>query len=170
MATLKSAYQTQKYVNKFQNSPIYCGRNDNPWLTEGYYFWHGTVDLAHWWGKIVRKYNKYCIFSAEIEFNGEEYLDLVGNVSDIEDFRKTYSLLKEKCPFEEFTVSRILKIFLKINPDIKIVRAISQHKINSDTTIKFIDNDSSYLNITPAIQLCVMDINLIKNFNRVYPK
>lgn len=168
MSTIKPAYQTQKYESKYQSNPVYCGRTDKPWLTEGYYFWHGFIELAHWWGRDVRKYHKYCIFESEIEYNDDNFLDLVGNVDDIKAFKLTYDELREKRPDEEFTVPQVLKFMLKISPEIKVIRAKSQHQIGSDSRLAFVETDRSFMEVLPPIQVCVTDNKLIKKFDKVF--
>jgi hypothetical protein len=41
---------------------------ENTWLGDGYYFWDGHIELAHWWGR-VHRHNKYIICEADAVYD-----------------------------------------------------------------------------------------------------
>lgn len=66
----------------------------NSWLGDGYYFWDGHIDLAHWWGKVHRN-GEYFIASGEAIY-GTSCWDLHGRSDLREEFRSLVLLLDEE--------------------------------------------------------------------------
>jgi hypothetical protein len=60
-------YQTLEdrgnYEENENEGPYPCSWN-NTWLGEGYYYWYHHIKLAHWWGAVRYKGNKYVIFES----------------------------------------------------------------------------------------------------------
>lgn len=160
-----------------QDGPFPCERLD-AWVGNGYYFWESFIDNAHWWGDKGYK-SKYVICKAECDLDPEKILDLVGNTDDIMLFREwTNALQKEGLVTDETTVARILHYIKEFASSFNY-EAIRVYGIDSVSpkrtrlTFRRLFNPSSvsYLDLSPAIQLCIFEktgLNL-RNFKIVHP-
>ena len=90
------------YVNKI--GPF--SSNKSHWLGKGYYFWDGLISRAHWWGQRHCNGN-YMICRAWAEIDDDAYLDLAGNMQQLEQFKTYYNLIQKKS-------SNIFFFFIKI--------------------------------------------------------
>ena len=143
--------------------PIYC--QSNPWLGKGYYFWDGFIELAQWWG--VKHYQSfYFICQAKLEVDSEVLFDLAGSTQDMRLFNSAYQLLKVKMGYRKMTVAAVLAAMRRMsNFPYKVIRARSEHHVFFNERLSFVENDKSYMNTIPAIQICVMDKNLLSEFH-----
>lgn len=143
--------------------PIYC--RSNPWLGKGYYFWDGFIELAQWWG--CKHYaSSYYICQAKMLVPSEQVLDLVGNTHDMIVFNTALKMLKKKLNSQSLTVAAVLAAMRKMTSfPYKVIRARSEHNVYANERIRFVENDFSYMNTIPAIQICIMDRNLIEDFH-----
>jgi len=157
------------YVEKF--GP-FLSKSEYSWLGVGYYFWERFLKIAHWWGESHCK-GSYMICKAHAEFNDDEVLDLAGNTEQMEYFRKTCEALEKEYPQQRITISYVIH-YLK-DKKIFAYKVIRAHSINCgegdvyyrrNFTEKF---PNSYLNLMPAIQLCVVDKSCVKDYSIIYP-
>lgn len=135
---------------------------DKPWLGEGYYFWDTFIELAHWWGRQGYN-NSYMICEATCDDNGNIF-DLVGNTEHIRILDQYRSLLNERRPNQEITVSFIIMHMIKILKDFPYhaIRAYGIDTINQNENlkkyrVKFNSNKRAYLDLMPAIQICIIN-------------
>lgn len=157
-------------VEKF--GPFLCVRN--AWLGRGYYFWDRFYEIANWWGET--HYNgRYMICSASAGFKDEELLDLVGNTYDMDNFRKTCEALENKYPNRYITISYVIE-YLK-SKGLFAYKAIRAHSIDCGEgdrlyRRRFRQNQqtNAYLNLMPAIQLCICDKSYVHNYHIIYPE
>lgn len=165
---LNYLYQTLEDRNNPEyiesNGPFKC-RHKTSWLGDGYYFWDGFIELAHFWGK-NSGYVNYVICNATANLNEDLCYDLVGNISHITDMRNIVNrMVSEKLADKKTTVKRILE-FMKKNGCFK------QHAIRVSGTSSIAANDGNesflqrfkfdeklpaYLDLIPPIQVCIYD-------------
>ncbi len=159
------------------HGPYRCNRAD-AWLGEGFYFWETFLENAHWWGNSTYPGN-YIICKAVCDFEESKCLDLVGNTAQIEEFRKSFELLKlQKLATDTTTVARILQ-FLRTKTKLSDIEACRAYGIGSKSkdsqfgqTINFVRNKPQYLDLIPAIQICFYRTNALnlRNYKIVYPE
>lgn len=76
------------------------GKGEEPkfqFLGEGYYFWDDNIERAHKWGKQHCE-GSYRILEAQLELQGDNFLDLVGSREDLRIFLNAFSVMKKKYP------------------------------------------------------------------------
>jgi len=138
----------------------------NEWLGDGYYFWEGSIKLAHWWGKVhyKRAGKHYAICRTFFHWEDGEILDLVGNTQQIKEVWKLVRQLKVNPYYDssEFSAQFIINHIRKhaVKPFYyKAIRVYSE-QCSGDKEVKdsklFFDGHS-YLNLCPEIQICVLD-------------
>ena len=90
------AFHTCHKNNTTYKAP-FLSKQDNQWLTQGYYFWTDSDYFAKKWGKThyQDKSDEYCIMKFDLPFKKEELLDLVGNVAHKIEFYKVLKSLKK---------------------------------------------------------------------------
>nr|DAN18518.1 MAG TPA: hypothetical protein [Bacteriophage sp.] len=155
--------------------PFPCKKE--PWLGRGYYFWDTFKELAHWWGK-VGYHGNYFICECYCNDCSSEIFDLVGNTSHILEFKKYAQAIQEIYPEQKLTVPFIIEHMKKRSKF--IYRAIRANPIgctNGDEYLKtqrmyFIRKNSAYLDMTPPIQICIIDKSFVNNnsFKIIYPE
>lgn len=174
MSKIKILYQTlEDRLNPMEvkeHGPYRC-EHDKAWLGNGYYFWDTFIDLAHWWGKMAHK-NKYIIGKIEYFYDEEKIYDLL-DPDNLLDFQNYYTMLKQKTK-RKYTVSAILQHMKEhTNFNYLGVRIRGEHSTKDikENKVRFIDNRSSFLDMTPPIQICLFDDNDVKSYNYeiVYP-
>lgn len=140
--------------------PFKCSKE--PWLGEGYYFWDTFIELAHWWGRQGYQ-NSYMICEATCEDN-DKIFDLVGNTEHMQIMHDYSKLLKKKEPNLKITVPSIIMHMREIirNFPYNAIRASGVDTINQDGSlkkcrIKFNYHTKAYLDLKPAIQICIID-------------
>jgi hypothetical protein len=145
------------------NAPFICKRK-NAWLGEGYYFWDTLIENAHWWGQSQYKGN-YVI----VEYHCDSYttsgkcFDLHGNMEHLRDFNATVEFLKSK-GLQTTTVAKVIE-YLKGKTDFasvfEAIRAYGHFSKsnNNITSIPFETEKKHYLELTPAVQICLFRKN-----------
>ncbi len=139
----------------------------NPFLGTGYYFWDYNKEMAKWWGK--KQYdNNYYIFEAEIPYNQEITLDLVGNRQHMQwliEMMNMFMEENEEC--KSWSIGQFIEFLKDIRnlPEYKdifpyqIIRAID-HSVKNGI-FDFYPNSKEYIMLNPRIIICV--INATKN-------
>lgn len=178
---IKNIYQTVKDRNNPDDvelsGPFLCNRN--PWLGEGYYFWDTFIDLAHWWGWQGYQ-GSYMICQASCEDNRDKIFDLLGDTEHVLEMKAYKEVLEKKNPGQKITVSFIIQHMRKhSNFDYYAIRASGVDTVNKDikdlklmnNRIKFKSGNEAYLDLTPPIQICIIDKKGIglKNYKVIYP-
>lgn len=180
---IKNIYQTVEDRNNPDEvesfGPFIC--NQNPWLGEGYYFWDTFIDMAHWWGWQGYQ-GSYMICQASCEDNSEKIFDLLGETEHLQEVRVYKEFLEKKNPGKKITVPFIIQHMRKHsgNFDYCAIRASAVDTVNKDIqNIKLMKNrvifnsrNDAYLDLTPPIQLCIIDKRKIglKNYKVIYPE
>lgn len=145
-----------------RQGPFICER-DNAWLGTGYYFWDTFIELAHWWGDYGYNRN-YMICEASCDEN-DKIFDLVGNTDHIQILDKYSKLLKEKKPKQTITVAFVImhmRLILKKDFRYKAIRAngidtVNKGKLIEENRLCFNFNNRAYLDLKPAIQICIIN-------------
>lgn len=147
-------------------APIFCEKD--PWLGKGYYFWDNLRERARWWG--VKRYNnEYYVCEAYADIEDGRYLDLVGTTGDLLKFRNWYSDIRKSHKGKDVTISwMIAKLRRDNNFPFDALRAESRD-CGDDYKVHFVTkNTNSYLNLNPAIQVCIYNKNCIKDYKIIY--
>lgn len=155
--------------------PFLCQRN--PWLGNGYYFWDTFIELAHWWGR--QGYNStYMVCQASCLNNLDRIFDLVGNTTHMQIMKKYKQILEERKPDTKITPAFIIMHMKNVARvfDYAAIRACGVDSVNYDcelkvNRLKFRKSGRAYLDLTPAIQICIIDKKQIElsNYKIVYP-
>lgn len=144
------------------NAPFICTAA-NAWLGIGYYFWDTLIDNAHWWGN-VRYRNGYVIVEYScLPFHSEKCFDLHGNMEHLKYFNEIIEYLKTKKLFRpDTTVARVIE-FLKAKANMlekyDSIRAYGFYSKSDKNTILFVSGQRYYLDLTPAVQVCLFTKN-----------
>lgn len=161
------------------NGPFLCDRT-NAWLGDGFYFWDGFKENAHWWGETCNYKNGYIICAAEYDYNDIECFDLVNNEEHIKLFASTIEIMRSKGLYKTgiTTVARIIQF---VKEELKIFRytasrvlGINSKPYNSKYSAQAIfdiKRPNRYLDLSPAIQICFYkrtSLNL-RNYRIIYP-
>lgn len=154
-----------------KDGPIKCCLN--AWLGDGYYFWDGFVDCAHWWGGHHLN-NKYMICQASVEENDENYLDLFGNTTDMGLFSKSLALIKSELGRDDLTVSEAIA-FLKEKTGFKKYTVIRAESPNCGSnlpceSVNYVRNNKSRLELRRMIQVCVCERGIVYGYKVIYPE
>lgn len=149
------------------NAPFIC-RDRNAWLGIGYYFWDTFIELAHWWGRSHYKGNGYMICKTSCYLSDDEILDLVGNMSQLQDFKEYVSILRQQYPRTDWKVGGVIEHMKKINAfNYKAIRVNGESSAKRDTSITNMrmtfspQNNIAYLDMCPQIQVCVIDRRIL---------
>lgn len=161
------------------NGPFKCTRAD-AWLGAGYYFWDTFIDNAHFWGdKAYLQNGKYYIIAlSKIELPGSKALNLLAP-GDLLRFKSWIDSYKRSYPESVATTSRVIRYieercggklpFQAIIADFKdsIIDKRFSNRINP--TINY---NKAYLDLQPAIQICLKNKSVVgeNNFKVVYPE
>ena len=181
---MKKLYQTlenRSNPDEIENyGPFKC-RTATSWLGEGYYFWDGFIELAHFWGK-NGAYSNYVICEADADLHDENCYDLVGNIEHLKDFRSIIALTEQEGLVDNGTTVRRILTFMKDRGLFKhssvrasAINSINDVEDNKDFTlrVKFIEHkkSSAYLDVIPPIQICIFDCSKValKNYKIVFP-
>lgn len=164
------------------NAPFLCKDTSEQleaWFGEGYYFWDTLIQLPHWWGKshYIRRNKKYAICSTTLLCPNNEVLDLVGNVEQINDVREYVDILEQTPEYGSatFTAQFIIN-HMRRHTDFpyKAIRGCGTNSVSSDQNItkyRFPFSNRSQIDLCPAIQICVLDLSVIKRpMQIIYPE
>lgn len=152
------------YVNEAGPFPS----STSHWLGKGYYFWDGLMQRAHWWGEHHCGGN-YMICRAWAELDDGAYLDLAGNMQQLEQFRSHYEIIQKMHSKCEITVSFAIAKLKKDNLfPYQAVRSLS-NECGGDYAVRYVDYHSSYLNLSPPMQICIYMYNRVKGYHVIYP-
>src|SRR5690606_5475764 len=173
---LRTVYQTLEFRNNndqvLEHGPYDCNKS-NAWLHSGFYFWEEFIEPAHHWGKTYNK-NSYIITIGECVITEEELFDLVGNPKHLRMFRETIEYLNDLgLVNEETTVAHIIDYLMKEEVfDFIATRANTTESFRRYNllSLKFAINYDIELNLNPAIQICIYDLekSCFGNFKIVY--
>ena len=156
--------ENPEYVNK--NGP-FPGVTSH-WLGKGYYFWDNLITRAHWWGD-SHCGGKYMICRAYALIDDGSYLDLAGNMLQLQEFKEKYDVIQKMHPTRTITISFAIN---KLRKDhlfpYQAVRSLS-NECGGDVAVNYVDNHPSYLNFSPPMQVCVYPFNCIKDYHVIFP-
>ena len=146
-----------------------------PFLGEGYYFWDDNLDLAHHWGRVHYR-GKYTILEADLSFQDQELLDLVGSRQDMRYFQEIRNeLLKGGYIEGDWEVSKMIAFLRKLRSEPAIeeglfpfiaIRAVD-HSMVSQKQIpaKFVSARDNFTLVNPRMIVCMFEkkeINLLR--------
>lgn len=174
---LRSLYQTledRDNPDKIEDHGPFSCKRKRAWLGLGYYFWDSSIDSAHFWGNTSYKGN-YIICESHYDYDSPVYLDLAGNTEHIKDFSIIADSLQEKSK-QCVTVPMVIENMKAFSELLKNYKAIRAYPINSiinvNNRIKFQNINNAYMDLDPAIQMCVFDKSFLLNnkFEIIYPE
>lgn len=158
-------YQTISNKNRHdleKIAPFKCTRSD-AWLGEGYYFWDTFIELAHQWGRCAYE-TDYIICRTSTTCPDEDFLDLVGNTTQIKDL-KDIVLNLEKLYAKKLTIPFVVN-YLRNIPSFpyKAIRIQSQETFFylAHYNRFFKDKKNAYFSLCPSIQCCIIDKSILK--------
>lgn len=152
--------------------PFEC-RRANAWLGKGYYFGDSFIELAHWWGRESCD-GKYVICLSHCDNSFPNTFDLYNSPEHLSIFRNRYKALVNEYPNKEITVAFVLEMLKdhsEFTKEFHAIRAKSEMCWKDSPRVKFIPKNSSYLEMIPPIQICVLNkVFLIDGeYKIVYP-
>ena len=144
------------------NAPFQCNRKD-AWLGVGYYFWDTFLENAHWWGNVNYQKNGYVIVEFTCDFVSDKCFDLQGNMEHVKYFKETAKFLCDQKILNNNTTVPWLIEYLKTKTDFikryQAIRVYGHYSKKSKITLKMYFSKSDtlmhYLELTPAVQLCL---------------
>lgn len=161
-------------------------------LGTGYYFFDNNITMAHAHGK-NRYRRKYYIFEAELNLKEDDFLDLVGNRTDmiwIQDVKKRFEphlkdnqkklgafieFLKQKNSSKEFKgifpYKAIRAIDNSVNTDkIKEDQKIHLEEVADESKMYFIEGKDKFINLQPIYTLCLLELDksIFTSFKHIY--
>lgn len=152
------------YVN--ENGPF--PSTTSHWLGKGYYFWDGLMSRARWWGE-RHCGGKYMICQAWAGIDDNTYLDLAGNMQQLEQFKAQYDIIQKMHSKRKITISFAIH---KLKKDklfsYQAVRSLS-NECGGDVAIRYVDTHKSFLNVSPPMQICVYSHNKVHDYHVIYP-
>jgi len=165
-----------------QDGPIYC-ESDEAWLGNGYYFWHGHIELGHWWGQSRLKV-AYMIFMGHCNIR-PKCLDLHDNpthrdyfIDAMIEMKKLNELTKKYHPEfnEEVLVSKVVQFIRKRHLfNFEAIKAYGIGSMNPShpnaIRINVESKKGKYVDLIPAVQICLFEKNSLglHNYKIVYP-
>jgi hypothetical protein len=158
-----------------KNGPVYCD-DTSAWLGVGYYFWDSEIELAHWWGRVHYRYKSYMILKSSYDNTSGNMFDLYDNAEHRRDFIEAYKVICEKVGKDVCTVPYVLMLLKKSKRyNYKAIRAKFDNSINQGELYTYrprpITGSHAFLDLYPAIQICVMDKSFMTSpITVVYPK
>lgn len=171
-------YQTledrQNYGEVEKHGPYFCsGRYANgipkkgvkePWLGEGYYFWDTRIDDAHWWGNTVYRQKGYIICHTTYDQHSPLLYDLVGDVSQFDEFVRCAELIKAQRHADTVRFPVVLAYMKTKVPgfNYKAIRVWPHPDTFEKTTVRF-PNNRLFLGKADKIQICFFDKTLLTN-------
>lgn len=154
------------------NKPFLSKEHPKTWLTQGYYFWTDSPTSAHFWGEVGIK-GEYAVLEFAIDFQSDEYLDLVGNVKHIEYFELLAKTFIEIYKEETVTIRKILLYFRKKEKEVSGAFPFLGIKASDSANegYPFVENMKEKIFFLKKQQLCVFEeaetkINFI---DKIYP-
>ncbi|MCQ2351281.1 MAG: hypothetical protein MJ003_04830 [Paludibacteraceae bacterium] len=158
------------------NAPYPCNKK-NAWLGRGYYFWESFIDLAKKWGE--DSYNgNYFVCQCQLSCPDEYVLDLVGNTRQLMYMQSTVDMLEARLKQGPLTVPFVINYLrekTKFNYYAIRVNGVNSMCMREENVskwrIKFTDKRKAYLDLMPALQICVIDKKILKlPMKIIYPE
>lgn len=151
-------------------------------LGVGYYFWEESLELAHWWGG-VHCSGEYMICRANLGSPDEVYLDLVGNVRDMNYLKKLKkelaSELVRKFGTSDVPMGKLIEHLYQVNLrpgrkgifPYKVIRTVDTSKKSKDV-VYFVDKKENVTDLSPRIIICLKEKNsvFLRDFRIVFPE
>jgi hypothetical protein len=152
----------------------------NPFLGSGYYFWDYNIRMAKYWGKSHYD-NKFYIFQADIPYNENTLLDLVGNRQHIEWLVDLMDDFKEANEGNaHWNIGTFIEFLKEIAEEegysdvfpFKSVRAIDHSASIPNVEYYFDGQSKAYITLNPRIIICIIDANplTLQNLKLIYQK
>lgn len=157
-----------------EHGPYFCGLYNKdgspktgsrvPWLGEGFYFWDTRIDDARWWGNATYlSYGKgYVICKTRYDQHSDFLYDLVGDVSQFEEFVDCARLIRKQRHLEKVTFPVVLA-FLRKNASFtyKAIRVRPETKRKDVPSIVFPGSkNNAHLGFFDKIQIYFFDNSL----------
>lgn len=178
--TLYQTLEDRENPDQIENEGPFICRADGAWLGHGYYFWDTHIELGHWWGLRAYGIDSYVICRAYCNLDNTCW-DLIGNGQHRLDFEKACNLIVDEglSDKEKLIVPNVIE-YLKRKKQFpyKAIRTLSMDTIQPNQTeewlvlkIKFKQSKNSYLDLRPAIQLCLFEKRglSLKDYFIVFP-
>jgi hypothetical protein len=159
MPITRKMFHTQEYRLPYLATPLICNRDD-AWIGKGYYFWYEEMDAIAWGQESKKRYHKYVIYTADIDF--EDVLDTVFNEEHYLFWYKIIDRIADdayKKTGRKPTIAEVNEI-IKIRNSWKAVKGIMFQDLPNNPTL----NKVIILLYRKRIQLVAFDLNIIHNF------
>ncbi|MFL0684032.1 MAG: hypothetical protein ACJLTB_12550 [Algoriphagus aquaeductus] len=178
--TLYQTLEDRENPDQIENEGPFICRDSEAWLGQGYYFWDTHIELGHWWGIRAYGIESYVICRAYGIIDSSCW-DLIGIGQHRLEFEQACKLLIDEgiSTKDDLIVPNVIE-FLKRKKmfPYKAIRTLSMDTIQPNQTeewlvlkIKFNKRRKSYLDLHPAIQLCLFEKRglSLKDYVIVFP-
>ncbi len=146
--------------------------SEHGFLGKGYYFWQNNLEFAKIWGH--RHYNgKYYVLEFELNVYYDELLDLVGNRTQMMQFKNLIYSIKQKLAekfkntpekkvaIDEWGIGEIIEYLKRKNIfEYKIIKAVdyrvSYRHLGKES---FLRNKKNFIFLNPRIFYCFIEKN-----------
>jgi hypothetical protein len=172
MPSIKNLFQTvsdKGNPNIVESEGPFLGRK-NPWLGQGYYFWDNLIKRAHWWGD-THCHGQYMICQAYADIDDDKYLDLVGNMEQLNDFEKSYNAINNTYGGKVKTISWVVaKLIRDNNFPYQAMRVRTDYCGGDEKKIQFVTWNAAAISFNPPVQICIYDKSRVKDYHIIYPE
>lgn len=179
ISTVYHSVENTEDASKVERSAPFKCTSPESWFGDGYYVWETFIELAHWWGK-VHYNNNYFVCESKISIDADEMLDLVGNTKQIFEVKSLRQELaikySQKTITARFVIEHMKSKLTKGFP-FKAIRGYGINSVNTgdDLLLNRLcfteNNNKAYLDLTPAIQICVLDKKVLRiPMKIIYPE
>lgn len=147
------------------------GKQKNPFLGSGYYFWDYNMVMARNWGE--KHYgNKYYIFQADIHSHEDILFDLVGNRQHQEAFREVVNeLLAYDTKKNHWSIGAVIE-YLKKYTDFPFKAIRAEDRSVWAEKYYFDDSTHRFTHLDPRNIVCITNVSpeVLTNFKLIETK
>ncbi|MBR6250729.1 MAG: hypothetical protein IKR17_05995 [Bacteroidales bacterium] len=155
--------QGEGKISEVVKSAPFRSENDG-WLSQGYYFWEGFIEHAHYWGK-THYHGSYYIFKAKA-VNNICVFSLLEPIH-LKIFNKTCDLIgKNRNDITVRDVINFLRDKTKFSFD--AIKAYTSFGSIREKWIPYVESNTRQLPTMPAVQICIFDKRSIARIEFVY--
>ena len=176
MSILYQTLEDRYNVDYVESHGPFLGDIRATWLGKGYYYWDTFINSAHFWGwSSYARFNKnYIIAKTELTLPQERTLNLL-DPNDLKKFSTWIEEFELTFPDKKVTIEKVITHIQNIMgnsfPYVAIKAQFNDSINNSQYQRRIYPNGRAYLDLQPAIQICIFDKTIIgpNNFKVIYP-
>lgn len=152
-------YKNDDTLEKIKTKVPFLSRENNQWLTQGYYFWASKKDAIRW----NSQYSRTIVSEFLCTFEDDSYLyDLVGNSDHIDHFSAVARTLVESkiIPEGDLTISGVIAYLRKkhkVNPDNVFKDTAIKASHSGVKSFPFVKCRREKLNLLSKQQFCIFE-------------